>query len=229
MTGALKSSVLASAATVNYGHKVFPNDRFSRRSPGERQAMKGNPAPLPHSKPVPVDRGRPLATFTTETVAELGATFVPQTLRFLGVPEEVLRDAAQDVLVVALRRLDHFQRRSTLKTWLHGICVRIAQKHRRHWMNDREVLVEPLPETTTPPGQESAVEKAQWRRALNAVLDTVSPAQREAFVLFEFQRFSMKEVADVLGCPLQTAYFRHMAGRNRVLDAFRKQAREGDR
>jgi RNA polymerase sigma-70 factor (ECF subfamily) len=170
-----------------------------------------------------------LETYTTETLAVLGAAFVPQTLRYLGVPEDALRDVAQDVLVVALRRLDDFERRSTLKTWVYGICIRIAQEQRRKRKNDREILVEELPEITTPPGQETAVETAQWRRALAAVLDTVSPKQREAFVLYEIQRLSMREVADVLGCPLQTAYFRCKAGRARVLEAFKTQAHERER
>jgi RNA polymerase sigma-70 factor (ECF subfamily) len=191
--------------------------------------MKGNQAlPVDASSP-PLDVARPTAAYTTQTVAELGAKFVPQTLRYLGVPEEVLRDAAQDVLVVALRRLDNFEGRSTLKTWLYGICIRIAQEQRRKRKNGREILVEELPEMTTPPGQESAVEKAQWRRALGAVLDTVSDEQREAFVLFEIQRLSMKEVAEVLGCPLQTAYFRHKAARTRVLEAFKTQGVEGEK
>jgi len=38
----------------------------------------------------------------------------------------------------------------------------------------------------------------------------------------------MKEVAEALGCPLQTAYFRHKAARVRVLEAFQRQAAEGD-
>jgi RNA polymerase sigma-70 factor (ECF subfamily) len=189
--------------------------------------MKGNSALPVDANSAPVDVARPSATYTTQTVAELGAKFVPQTLRYLGVPEEVLRDAAQDVLVVALRRLDNFEGRSTLKTWLYGICIRIAQEQRRKRKNGREILVEELPEMATPPGQESAVEKAQWRRALGAVLDTVSDEQREAFVLFEIQRLSMKEVAEVLGCPLQTAYFRHKAARTRVLEAFKQQGVEG--
>lgn len=161
-------------------------------------------------------------------VAELGARFVPQTLRYLGVPEDVVLDASQDVLLVALRRIQDFEGRSTLKTWLYGICIRVAQEHRRKYRNRREVLVEDLPEMTAPASQEPAVEKAQWRRALRAVLDTLSEEQREAFVLFEIQHLPMKEVAEALGCPLQTAYFRHKAARVRVLEAFQRQAAEGD-
>ena len=191
--------------------------------------MKGNPALPIQSDPVPIDNRRPPESYSAHTVAELGARFVPQTLRYLGVPEENLLDAAQDVLVVALRRLSDFEGRSALKTWLYGICIRVAQEQRRKHRNRREILVEALPEMVAPAGQESAVEKAEWRRALGVVLDTLNQPQREAFVLFEIQRLTMKEVAEALGCPLQTAYFRHKAARVRVLEAFKQQAAQGDK
>jgi len=186
------------------------------------------------SSALPLDPGRaPLEpppaereVYTAKMVAELGATFVQQTLRYLGVRDDALPDAAQDVLVVALRRLGDFEGRSTLKTWLYGICIRIAQEYRRKRTSGREILVGALPEMTAPGGQESAVQTAECRRALGAILDALNEEQREAFVLFEIQRLSMKEVADVLRCPLKTAYFRHQAARTRVLAAFQAQAAE---
>jgi RNA polymerase sigma-70 factor (ECF subfamily) len=162
------------------------------------------------------------------SVAELGARFVPQTLRYLGVPEGALLDVAQDVLVIALRRLDDFEGRSTLKTWLYGICVRVAHDFRRRDRSNRELLVEQMPELTSPAEQESAVEQGEWRRTLGALLDQLDESQRAAFVLFEIQRLSMKEVADALGCPLQTAYFRHKSAQVRVLEAFKHHAAEGE-
>ncbi|HVY38866.1 MAG TPA: sigma-70 family RNA polymerase sigma factor [Polyangia bacterium] len=175
-----------------------------------------------------VDRQGAPAEGDPQAVAALGAKFVPQTLRYLGVPDGALLDAAQDVLVVALRRLADFEHRSTLQTWLYGICIRVAQEYRRKHANRREILVEALPELTAAPAQESAVEKAEWRKSLRRVLDTLSEQQREAFVLFEIQRLSMKEVAEALGCPLKTAYFRHKAARVRVLEEFKRRAAESD-
>jgi RNA polymerase sigma-70 factor (ECF subfamily) len=190
--------------------------------------VKGNSALPVEPETVAIHAGRSNEGYSGKNVAELGATFVPQTLRYLGVPDDVLLDAAQDVLVVALRRLGDFEGRSTLKTWLYGICIRVAQEQRRKHRNRREILVEILPDLTAPPGQESAVEKAEWRQILGTVLDALNQEQREAFVLFEIQRLTMKEVAEVLGCPLKTAYFRHKAARKRVLEAFKKQAAEGE-
>ena len=181
------------------------------------------------SKPPPLPEVAKSATAVSpRSVAELGARFVPQTLRYLGVPEGALLDAAQDVLVVALRRLGDFEGRSSLTTWLYGICIRVAHDHRRRNKSNRELLVEQMPELITPAQQESAVEQGEWRRALGALLDRLDENQRSAFVLFEIQRLSMKEVADALGCPLQTAYFRHKSARERVLEAFKRHTAEGE-
>lgn len=160
------------------------------------------------------------------SVAELGAAFVPQTLRYLGVPEGTLLDAAQDVLVVALRRLGDFEGRSSLKTWLYGICLRVAHDYRRRNRGNRELLVERMPDQIAAPAQEAAVEQGEWRRVLGRLLDELDEGQREAFVLFEIQRLTMKEVADALGCPLQTAYYRHKSAQDRVLEAFKRHSAE---
>jgi RNA polymerase sigma-70 factor (ECF subfamily) len=190
--------------------------------------MKTNVA-QPLSKPPPLPgAAAPEGAPSPHQVAELGARFVPQTLRYLGVPEAVLLDAAQDALVVALRRLGDFEGRSSLKTWLYGICIRVAHDYRRRNQGNRELLVDPMPELVTPAQQESAVAQGEWRRRLGALLDELDENQRDAFVLFEIQRLSMKEVADALDCPLQTAYFRYKQAQLRVLEAFKRHSAEGE-
>jgi RNA polymerase sigma-70 factor (ECF subfamily) len=181
--------------------------------------MKANAENLNAFKPSEREDVKP----TARQVAEQGARFVPQTLRYLGVPEGVLRDAAQDVFLVALRRLNDFEGRSTVKTWLYGICLRVAHDYRRRYRSCRESLVEVMPDVVAPAAQEYDVTRAEWQRTLFALLDQLEESQRETFVLFEIQHLSMKEVADAVGCPLQTAYFRHKTARERVLAAFRSQ------
>jgi RNA polymerase sigma-70 factor, ECF subfamily len=160
--------------------------------------------------------------YTPRQVAELGAQFVPQTLRYLGVPAQSVLDAAQDVFLVALRRLHDFEGRSSLTTWLYGICVRVAHDYRRRQKRSRESLVESLPDIVAPAQQESLLACADWQRELGALLDQLDESQRAVFVLYEIQRLSMKEAAEALGCPLPTAYFRHKSARTRVLEGFRR-------
>lgn len=148
------------------------------------------------------------------------ASFVGRSLRYLGVPESDLEDAAQEVFVVVHRRLGSFEGRSTLRTWLYGVCVRIASARRRRANVRRESLTPEPPESATGPLQEVHVERSERRQRLLAVLDELDDDKRAVFVLYEIERQSMKEIAEALGCPLQTAYYRYHAARKSVLEAF---------
>src|SRR5258708_23415591 len=57
--------------------------------------------------------------------------FVWRNLRRLGIGEEAADDALQDVFLVVHRRLADFESRSSVKTWLFGIVLRVAQTHLR--------------------------------------------------------------------------------------------------
>lgn len=199
--------------------------------PAANAANPANPA-NPASPASPANGANPAAELTEEPrparealtprhIVELGAGFVTNTLRYMRVPEPLVRDAAQDVFVVALHRLEDFEGRSSLRTWLYGICLRVALRYRRVATRDRReaVMAEP-PEVSVAPEQEAEVGRAEWRQRLDAVLSDLDETHRMVFVLYEIERLSMKEVAEAIGCPLQTAYYRHQAARRRVLDAF---------
>jgi RNA polymerase sigma-70 factor, ECF subfamily len=164
-----------------------------------------------------------LAEPNAHDVAEQGARFLPQTLRYLGVPNDLLLDAVQDVFLIALRRLEGFEARSSLRTWLYGICVNVAHEYRRRARKGiYESPVDALPEVAAAASQETELERAEWRRLLSGLLDELDENQRAVFVLYEIEELSMREVADALACPLQTAYFRHKSAKKRVLKAFRR-------
>src|SRR3954470_17967759 len=57
--------------------------------------------------------------------------FVWRSLRRLGVSAASLDDATQEVFVVVFRRLADFEGRSSVRTWLFGIAIHVAQHHMR--------------------------------------------------------------------------------------------------
>src|SRR5688572_8332202 len=57
--------------------------------------------------------------------------FVWRSLRLLGVPPDLLDDAAQDVFSVVFRRLADFDGSAALTTWLFAIARRVAANYRR--------------------------------------------------------------------------------------------------
>ena len=56
--------------------------------------------------------------------------YVWRSVQRLGVPAASTDDVAQEVFMVVHRRLAEFEGRSTLKTWLYGIALRVARAHR---------------------------------------------------------------------------------------------------
>ena len=54
---------------------------------------------------------------------------------------------------------------------------------------------------------------------LGRILDQLDDDKRAVFVLYEIEELTMKDVADAVGCPLQTAYSRLHAARRLVSEA----------
>jgi RNA polymerase sigma-70 factor (ECF subfamily) len=55
------------------------------------------------------------------------------------------------------------------------------------------------------------------RTAVQRLLSVLDEDKRTVIVLYEIEGFSMKEVAAIVECPLQTAYSRLHAGRELML------------
>ena len=66
------------------------------------------------------------------------ARYVWRTLRHLGVADADLEDVCQEVFVTVHRKLPEFEGRSKLRTWLYGICLRVASDYRRRAYVRRE-------------------------------------------------------------------------------------------
>jgi RNA polymerase sigma-70 factor, ECF subfamily len=171
---------------------------------------------LPHLAPAPTAEP-PLPSFQ-QVYAEC-APFVWRTLRRLGVREADLEDVCQEAFVVVHRRLPEFDGGASLRTWLFGICRRVASDYRRRAHIRRETAVSEVPEGTLPPEQVEVVARRQARAVLERILEELDEDKRAVFVLFELEQWPMVEVAQAVGCPPQTAYARLYAARERVKEA----------
>lgn len=142
--------------------------------------------------------------------------FVWRTLRHLGVREADVADVCQEVFVTVHRRLGDFEGRSSLRTWIYGICIRTASDHRRRASVRREIPTDEVPDSVTEANQPAELERSRLRARLAALLDTLDDDKRAVFVLYEIEELTMKEVAKIVGCPLQTAYSRLHAARSQL-------------
>ncbi|MEM1418896.1 MAG: sigma-70 family RNA polymerase sigma factor [Myxococcota bacterium] len=153
-----------------------------------------------------------------EALVREHAAYVGRALRYLGVPPADLPDATQEVFLVAHRRRDDFDGRAP-RAWLKAIAVRVARNARRSVHRRREAGAEEAPELVVAATQERNVERLERRARAVALLEGLSDAQREVFVLHEVEQLTMKEVTAMLGIPLQTGYSRLRLARKRLTEA----------
>jgi RNA polymerase sigma-70 factor (ECF subfamily) len=134
--------------------------------------------------------------------------YVWRSLWRLGVPESHLEDAVQDVFVVVLRRLADFEGRSSLRTWLFGIAIRVAKDHRRALR--RKGPHEPVDDRLADAGPDprARTERAEALRILSRLLDELDLDKRAVFVMSEIEQMSVPEMAEALGANPNTIYSR---------------------
>ena len=156
------------------------------------------------------------------------AQYLWRALLGLGVPERDVDDACQEVFLVVHRRLADIDPRS-LKSWLYGVCLRVASGHRRKLRDRRELPVEQLPElpSTETPFERAAA--AQLQGKLLEVLEQLDENRRAAFVLTQLLGLSYDEAAAVCGCAVGTIRSRVSRARRQLVDALDDtDAREGN-
>lgn len=149
------------------------------------------------------------------------------TLRRLGVASRDLEDAAQEVFIVAHRRLDTFDRSRPIRPWLSGIAWRVASDERKRARHRKElvgIIVEPGSSGQSP---SEKLESAQTRQLVHAALAELPDDQRIVFVMSEIDGFSMPEIRDALDSPLNTLYSRLRLARRKFKAAVEQLSNQG--
>jgi RNA polymerase sigma-70 factor, ECF subfamily len=150
------------------------------------------------------------------------ASLVWRALRRLGVEEPDVEDECQQVFMTIDQRLGSFEGRSSIRTWVYGICVRTASAYRRRRRKRREDPSAVLPEIGAEPPQMTELERRHALAVADEVLEALDDDKRAVFVLYEIEELPMREVAATVGCPLQTAYARLYAARRQFEAAVRR-------
>lgn len=142
------------------------------------------------------------------------APYVLRVLPRLGVSPADVEDVCQEVFVVVHRMLPGFEGRSSLKTWIYGIALRVARSHRRRAYRRREIATEHVPEPAEVHAVEPcALEQGQQLALLDEALASLNDAQRELIVLLEIEELSVAEVAEATNTSKFTIYSRLYAAR----------------
>jgi len=128
-----------------------------------------------------------------------------RSLRRFGISESQADDAAQRVFLAFADRLPDVEA-GRERPYLIGIAVRVAANLRRQQLRSREELSDQLDEApSSARDPETLLVERQKRQRLDRALETLPELQREIFVLYELEGFSIPEIAGALEIPLGTA------------------------
>jgi RNA polymerase sigma-70 factor (ECF subfamily) len=185
------------------------------------------PAEAGSSPPPPISSARPVDPARLfRQMYEAHFEFVWRNLRRLGVAEADADDRAQEVFVVAHRRLADFTDRGFgPRAWLFQIALRVASDARRHRRRHPE---EPdggasLERGSVEPTQPRALAQKEALSRLDRALGALEVGRRAVVVLHEIEEMTAPEIARALDIPLNTVYSRLRVGREELTRALREQ------
>jgi len=164
--------------------------------------------------------GVPCASLEFGAVYEACFSFVWRSVRRLGVEEAAVDDVVQEIFMVVHRRLADFESRSSLKTWIFGIALRVVRDHRRTLKRkrlDASARADVTDLDSIADARETspheAMAKAQAVKVLHDLLDELEDEKREVFVLAELEQMSAPQIAEAIGQNVNTVYSRLRAAR----------------
>jgi RNA polymerase sigma-70 factor (ECF subfamily) len=125
-------------------------------------------------------------------------------LRRLGLRDDEVDDALQEVIVIALNRLEDVRIESE-RSFLFGTAYRVASTARRRRASRREVSDDDLGDLAdlalTP---DEASDQTRMRALLDRVLSDMPLELRAVLVLYEIEEHTMAEIAALLEVPAGT-------------------------
>ncbi len=182
--------------------------------------FRRRPAQQPAGPPAPEGTD----AFTTEVLAFLEPLYA--TALRLTRNRSDAEDLVQDTFVKAFRFTDRFERGTNLKAWLYTILHNTWRNQRRDASRDTvEVDSERVELAGTRPDgpiafdtPERILMRATLDADLQAALDDLPDAFREAVWLRDVEEFSYAEMAEMLGIPIGTVMSRISRGRRLLFE-----------
>ncbi len=161
--------------------------------------------------------------------------FVARFVRSTAVAEDVV----QETFVQVFQSAAAFDPAKRFRPWLFTIAANKARDHLRSRVRRREVplatkasgddasevsYLDFLADDLEGPG--SAMEEAESRQRVRAIVSRMPDNLREVLVLGYYQRFAYKEIAEMLSIPLGTVKSRLHAAVSYFAEAYRREEQE---
>jgi RNA polymerase sigma-70 factor (ECF subfamily) len=180
---------------------------------------------------LPGGAARP-TTSESELIARVGAKdlqaferlyriYQPRLARFLAnllQRPQLVEEVLDDTMMVVWQTAERFRGSSKLSTWIFAIAYRKALKARSRWPD-------PLPDdgldlqVSQEPGPDAQLQHQHLGDALGEAIATLSAEHRAVVDLTYFHGMAYREIAEIVGCPVDTVKTRMFHARRRLRQA----------
>jgi RNA polymerase sigma-70 factor (ECF subfamily) len=138
---------------------------------------------------------------------------------------QLIDEILDDTMLVVWRKAAAFNGHSQVSTWIFAIAYRKAMKglkrersRTRALLDDGEPLYAPSPE--------SAFMDGESRSAIRRLVAGLSAEQRAVVELTYYHGCAYKEIADIVGCPVDTVKTRMFHARRKLRGALKEREEE---
>jgi RNA polymerase sigma factor (sigma-70 family) len=140
------------------------------------------------------------------------ARFLDRMTRNVPLIEEIINDT----MMVVWQKADSYDHSCKVSTWIFAIAYRQGLKAVKRVDEPVEELIEQQGEAWREP--EFAVEQLQLRQGIGEALAALPLEQRVAISLTYYHDMDYKEIAETMGCPVNTVKTRMFHARRRLRD-----------
>jgi len=157
-----------------------------------------------------------LGAVSIESLVAQHYGFVWRVLRGLGLSASDSEDAAQQVFMIAARKLESIAPERA-RSFVYGAALRVASNARRGLRRRREVPedAEADPPASESRGPERHAQLTQARALLAEVIAQLPEQQQRVLVLAEIEQLEVPEIAELEGVPVGTAASRLRVARQK--------------
>jgi RNA polymerase sigma factor (sigma-70 family) len=188
-------------------------------APAKRQSAPDTAAALPRGG----NDGRDAALIERVAGGDMRAfetlyrDYHPRLTRFLSMVTQrrtIVEEAVNDTMLAVWRRAHTYNGQSKVSTWVFAIAYRTACKALRQQDLPMEDPTEEQASDAPGPDRQSAAREAH--AAVRRALESLSYEQRHVVVLTYFHELPYADIAQIMGCPVDTVKTRMFHGRRRL-------------
>lgn len=144
--------------------------------------------------------------------------YSPRLQRFVrGMTKQtsLVEEILDDTMMVVWRKAYTFNHRSKVSTWIFAIAYRQSLKALERSGALEETGIDERADASAP-GPDEALQQQEVRKHLDDALHALSPEQRAVMELTYYFGYACREIAEIMGCPVDTVKTRMFYARRKL-------------